>query len=263
MTDNDAQAGATQDMPSGTPRRLTALRPVHHQRGLVQEIGRRIAADIAGGRLAPGARLPTEQELMAGLGVSRTVVREAVAALRAEGLVTTRQGVGAFVAAAPLQPPFRIEPGQLDSLAHAIDIMELRAAVETEAAGLAAERATRAQLRTMRSALRTIDAAIARNEPAVQEDFALHAAIAEATGNPQFRRFLDFLGQHVIPRVSVRVAAPDLPAYLRMIQREHIAILEAIESRSVARAQHAMRAHLLNSRERYRKLAQTLAQDRR
>jgi GntR family transcriptional repressor for pyruvate dehydrogenase complex len=258
MTDNDTQAGEAPIMPRRAPGGLTAWRPVHQQRGLVQEIGRRIAADIAGGRLAPGARLPTEQEMMVALGVSRTVVREAVAALRAEGMVTTRQGVGAFVAAAPPQPPFRIEPGQLDSLTHAIDIMELRAAVETEAAGLAAERATRAQLRAMRSALRAIDAAIARNEPAVREDFALHAAIAEATGNPQFRRFLDFLGHHVIPRVSVRVAAPDLPLYLRMIQQEHGAILEAIESRSVARAQRAMRAHLLNSRERYRKLAQAL-----
>ena len=59
----------------------------------------RIAAEIRSGRLEPGARLPTEQELMTAMGVSRTVVREAVAALRAEGLVTTRQG------SAPSSPP--------------------------------------------------------------------------------------------------------------------------------------------------------------
>ena len=65
----------------------------------------RIAGEIRSGRLAPGARLPTEQELMGAMGVSRTVVREAVAALRAEGLVTTRQGSGAFVAAEPAGCP--------------------------------------------------------------------------------------------------------------------------------------------------------------
>ena len=58
----------------------------------------RLSADIRGGRLAPGARLPTEQALTSALGVSRTVVREAVAALRADGLVVTRRGSGAYVA---------------------------------------------------------------------------------------------------------------------------------------------------------------------
>lgn len=248
-------------MQNKAPSRLAAMRPMPQQRGLVQEIGRRLASDIGAGHLAPGTRLPTEQEMMAALGVSRTVVREAVAALRAEGLVTTRQGVGAFVAAALPKPPFRIEPGQHNSLSDAIDIMELRAAVETEAAGLAAERATCTQLRAIRTALRAIDGAIARHEPAVQEDFALHAAITEATGNPQFRRFLEFLGQHIIPRVRVRVAAPDLPGYLRMIQGEHHAIVEAIEAHAIGPAQHAMRTHLLNSRERYRKLASSAVQD--
>ena len=56
----------------------------------------RLSGEILSGRLAPGAQLPTEQELIAASGVSRTVVREAIAALRAEGLVVTRQGAGAF-----------------------------------------------------------------------------------------------------------------------------------------------------------------------
>ena len=62
--------------------------------------------------MPPGAQLPTEQELIAATGVSRTVVREAVAALRAEGLVITRQGVGAFVAD-NARRPFRIDVDEL------------------------------------------------------------------------------------------------------------------------------------------------------
>ncbi len=221
----------------------------------MQQISRRIAADIAEGKLPPGARLPTEQAMMAATGVSRTVVREAVAALRAEGLVTTRQGVGAFVADPPPQILFGLAAGQTGPLADAIDIMELRAAVETEAAGLAAERATKAQRRAIRSALTAIDDAIALGEPAVSEDLAFHAAIAEATGNRQFHRFLEFLGGFIIPRGRVRIQAADLHGYLTMIQQEHRAIVTALETKSAQQAQAAMRAHLLNSLERYRALS--------
>jgi len=189
------------------------------------------------------------------MGVSRTVIREAVAALRAEGLVATRQGIGSFVAEQPAHALFRIEPGQAASLADALHIMELRTAVETEAAGLAAERATKAQRHAIHAALASIDAAIERGEPAVNEDFAFHAVITDATDNPQFRRFLDFLGRFIIPRASVRIRAFNLRAYLTTFQEEHRAIVAAIDTGSVERAQAAMRAHLVSSSQRYRALA--------
>ena len=234
---------------------LSSLTPVTPSRGLVQETGRRIAADIASGRLMPGAQLPTEQAMMDAMGVSRTVIREAVAALRAEGLVATRQGIGSFVAEQPAQALFRIESGQTASLADVLHIMELRMAVETEAAGLAAERATKTQRRAIHAALDAIDAAIARDEPAITEDFAFHAAITDATGNPQFRRFLDFLGRFIIPRNSVRVRTVNLRTYLMNFQEEHRAIVAAIDAGSVEQAQAAMRAHLVSSSQRYRTLA--------
>lgn len=230
-------------------------KPLGPSRSLVEEIGQRIAADIADGRLLPGTRLPTEQAMMDAMGVSRTVIREAVATLRAEGLVATRQGIGSFVAEQPAQALFRIEPGQAASVADALHIMELRTAVETEAAGLAAERATKPQLRAIRAALEAIDAAIERGEPAIAEDFAFHAVITEATGNPQFRRFLDFLGRFIIPRSSVRIRALNMRSYLLSFQQEHRAILAAIEAGSVEEAQGAMRLHLVNSQQRYRSLS--------
>jgi GntR family transcriptional repressor for pyruvate dehydrogenase complex len=242
-------------MTARLKRTLSSLTPVAPSRSLVGEIGQRIAADIAAGRLSPGAQLPTEQAMMQAMGVSRTVIREAVAALRAEGLVATRQGIGTFVAALPAQPLFRIEPGQTASLADALHIMELRTAVETEAAGLAAERATKTQRRAIHTALTAIDAAIDRGEPAVNEDFAFHAVITNATHNPQFRKLLDFLGCFIIPRASVRIRALNLRTYLLTFQQEHRAIVDAIDARSVEQAQAAMRAHLINSSQRYRTLA--------
>lgn len=233
--------------------KLTSLRSLRQAGSLVAEVSRRIAADIAAGKLPTGARLPTEQALMEAAGVSRTVVREAVATLRAEGLVITRQGVGAFVAEKPPQRLFQLDPGETRSSADVLDTMELRAAVETEAAGLAAQRADPASLDAIRAACAAIEAAIAAGTPAVREDLAFHLAIADATGNPQFRRFLDFLGGFTIPRASMPIGG-NQRAYRTTFQQEHATILAAIEGRSATKARAAMRAHLMRSRERYRDL---------
>jgi GntR family transcriptional repressor for pyruvate dehydrogenase complex len=239
---------------------LAAFAPLSLPPRLTHELIERLTVDIVSGKLPAGARLPTEQQLIAAAGVSRTVVREAVAALRAEGLVVTRQGVGAFVAASPRRP-FRIHAGELHSLREVIEVMELRTGIEIEAAGLATERATPADLRTIADAYAAIELAFRRGDAAVDEDFAFHCRIAEATANPQFVRFLEYLGRFIIPRQTVRIAtgsARERQAYFDRIQGEHREILQAIRSHAVAKARAAMRRHLLNSRRRYRKLAATL-----
>jgi GntR family transcriptional regulator, transcriptional repressor for pyruvate dehydrogenase complex len=238
--------------------RNDVFRPVAPARNLPHEIAERLGQRIASGDLPPGARLPTEQEMGAAMGVSRTVVREAVAALRAEGLVVTRQGSGAFVAADIERRPFRLALDGLPSLGEVLDVMELRASVEVEAAGLAAARGSAAAHRRVARALAAIDAALQRGDAAIDEDFAFHRAIAEATDNPQFPHFLEYLGRFIMPRQSIRVAA-HLPegqrAYLETFQREHIAICTAIAVRDAAAARAAMREHLGNSQQRYRRLA--------
>jgi GntR family transcriptional repressor for pyruvate dehydrogenase complex len=220
-----------------------------------------LAAEIANGRLLPGSRLPTEQQLTAALGVSRTVVREAVAVLRAEGLVETRQGVGAFVMGDVQRRPFRIDPDGLSSIAEVVQVMELRTGVEVEAAGIAAQRVNVHARGRVAKALQAIEAAIARGEAAIDEDFAFHQAIAQATGNPHFSRFLEFLGRLLIPRQSVRVSlkrGQDLRSYLQRIQKEHRDIAKAITAGDVAGARRAMRRHLQGSRQRYQRLTATL-----
>lgn len=242
--------------------KLTPFRPLSPPRNLTEEVVGRLADEIIGGGLQPGARLPTEQAMMSAMGVSRTVVREAVAALRAEGLVITRQGVGAFVARDAKRRPFRLDPDGIESLAEAIKVMELRRAVEIEAAGLAAERGTPAQIAEVGASLQEMDRAIDRGETAIDEDRLFHRAIAEATGNPQFGRFLEFLGHFVIPRRAV-VDAPwrqeGAKTFLDLFQKEHRAIFEAIRDRSPESARAAMRRHLTNSLKRYRKLAEDQA----
>jgi DNA-binding FadR family transcriptional regulator len=239
--------------------RKALLRPLRAARNLTEEVVDRIAGGIRSGRLAPGARLPTEQELMAAMGVSRTVVREAVAALRADGLVTTRQGSGAFVAADASRVPFRIDPEGLSSIEDVLEVMELRLAIEVEAAALAAERITPARLAPIGKALRSIDIALRKGGGAVNEDFAFHRAIAAASANARIADLLEFLGHHVIPRQSIRVSL-NTPAeqrqYLKRIQDEHGRIFQAIRKGDSVEARKVMRAHLMRSLNRYRRLAE-------
>jgi len=94
-------------------------------------------------------------------------------------------------------------------------------------------------------------------ESAVDEDFSFHCSIADATGNAQFKRFLDYLGRFIIPRQSIRKSLTrieDQRAYLKRIQNEHMEILDAIRAGAAATARAAMRRHLVDSRKRYQKL---------
>ncbi|MGE0749458.1 MAG: FadR/GntR family transcriptional regulator [Variibacter sp.] len=235
------------------------LRPLEARQSLTHECVQQLTAQIVSGKLAPGARLPTEQEMIAAMGVSRTVVREAVAALRAEGLVETRQGVGAFVAN-NARRPFRIELDGLESISEVLQVMELRTGVEIEAAGFAAERASKSGVQKITDAYNTIDLAIERGELGIDQDFAFHCSIAEATGNPKFLRFLEYLGRFIIPRQTINLTSggTQRTAALRTFQKEHRLILDAIEARNVTQARAAMRSHLLKSRNRYRKLASSV-----
>jgi len=214
--------------------------------------------EIVAGNLAPRTRLPTEHKLMAEFGVSRTVVREAIAALRAEGLVETRRGSGAFVAADPRRRPFRIDPAGLHSINEVLNVMELRIAIEVEAAGLAAQNRSKAELDAIRKAHIAFGEAMGNGAETIGPDFAFHVETASATGNPYFSSFLTFLGRLVIPRRSIRIGL-DNPreriVYLQRVWAEHQDIIEAIAAQDASSARLAMRNHLQRGRERYRRAA--------
>jgi GntR family transcriptional repressor for pyruvate dehydrogenase complex len=238
---------------------LALLRPLEAARGLPGELVARLTADIVSGKMPPGSQLPTEQEMIVATGVSRTVVREAVAALKADRLVVTRQGVGAFVAD-HVRRPFRVDFDERSPLREVLNVMELRTGVEIESAGLAAERASPAQVKKIADRYAAVQSAIEKGGNAVDQDFAFHCEIADATGNPQFKRFLEYLGRFIIPRRTVwgRSAPPTKRTDLDLFQAEHAQILTAIRDRAVTEARDAMQRHLLYSRARYQKLAAEL-----
>ena len=215
-----------------------------------------LVTQIESGRLAPGQRLPTEQAIVAATGVSRTVVREALASLRARGLITTRQGLGAFVADRTTQRSFTIETGE-DSLADTLQVLELRMSIEVEASGLAAQRRTDAELAGIRVRFDAVSAAKGAAGAGADEDFAFHRAILASTHNPYFTRVFDVFGSHLIPRLRTRLEGmqtAELARYVRQLRREHEAIVLAIEAQDSAAARKAAQDHLMRSRAHFQKL---------
>lgn len=235
--------------------KLAPLAPAVSRRSQVVEL---LGNEIRAGNHKPGERLPTEQELIVRFGVSRTVIREAFASLKAEGLVVTRQGSGTFVAENPLGPPFRIAPEEMASLPQILYVLQLRMAVEVEAAGLAAQYRNGRALDRMGRSLDLMDDAIRAGTSIVEPDYEFHLAIAEGTGNPYFERFIRFLRNSLSPGRAVN---PDLKdpsiwqSYFTEIQREHREIYAAIRDANPDEARRVSRAHLEGVLEQYRKLS--------
>ncbi|MBB3713568.1 DNA-binding FadR family transcriptional regulator [Limimaricola variabilis] len=228
-----------------------------HRKTLVVTLRDALREQIEAGRYAPGDRLPSEAQLTREFDVSRTVVREAVAALRADRLVEPRQGAGVFVLAPreTVSPPFqKIDYAKISTV---LEMLELRTAVEVEAAGLAAQRCSPSQEEVLIDRMQEVDRLAQAGEPTTDADFALHLAIAEASNNPRFGEFLSMIGPSVIPRRALDPDARHEPAsgeYLAAISGEHARIVNAILERDEAAAQEAMRNHLKGSQTRYRLL---------
>ena len=230
-------------MPTSRPTDSARPRP----RSLAQDVLDTLTEQIRSGALAPGVKLPSEFELTRSHGVSRTVVREAILRLQASGLVETRQGIGTFVldnSERPLELESTRSLGGRDVFA----ILELRTCIETEAAGLAAQRAGARDLENILHALQAIEARAARGEDASAEDFQFHLQIARATRNPYLVDVLSQLDPSMSPRANL-----DPQRYLSRVNHEHTDIYEAIARGEAEGARAAMRMHLINSRERLRR----------
>ena len=237
---------------------MNTLAPRRRARTLAHELVESLGDRIRDGRLSPGDKLPTEAAFMGEFGVSRTVVREALSKLQASGLVETRHGVGTFVVGLGDSSSFRIAPEQLATLRDVVAMLELRIGVETEAAGLAAQRRTAQNLVVMRDALDAFTQAVEAGRDAVAADFQFHQEIARATQNPHFASLMTTLGSMIIPRARLDPSRPpdeERQAYLRRVNAEHSSILDAIENQDLEAARAAMRTHLANSRERRRRAA--------
>lgn len=228
------------------------LTRVNASTSLADRVATVLTEEIRGGRWPVGSKLPTETTLVQELGVSRTVVREAISRLRTAGLVEPRQGSGVFVLKPSTAP---LDLSVDETFGHApeikikvLQIVEVRRAVEAEAAALAAQRVTDADVGAIRDALATLDEAVAAGGDGVEEDLAFHRAIADASGNPVLAETVRYLGE--VMRTGIRVTRANEARrddFIQQVRDEHAAIVSAIASRDPEAAREAARTHMVGA----------------
>jgi DNA-binding FadR family transcriptional regulator len=206
--------------------------------------------EIETGELNPGERLPTEQQLAEKFGVSRNVVREAIAQLRADGVVEARQGIGAFVLFPEQRAAIRIDREALKVDANMERLFELRRILETDAAALAAERRNRSQLDAIKSALDRMGGEERWEEGSIDADLLFHREIARATGNSYIHTFISFICEQI--RHSIHYARLTNPLHdlVEVNVGEHIRIYDALAEGDAIAAGAAMRVHITGAAER-------------
>ncbi|WP_157017385.1 FadR/GntR family transcriptional regulator [Mesorhizobium xinjiangense] len=222
--------------------------------GTVVPLPNRVAAllstEIERGKLNPGCRLPTEQQLADRFGVSRNVVREAIAQLRADGIVEARQGVGAFVMAPEQRSAIRIDREALQDSSNMERLFELRRILETEAAALAAARRNESHLASIKAALDRMGGEERWEDGSIDADLLFHREIARATGNDYIHTFISFICEQI--RRSIHYARMTNPLHdlVEVNVGEHARIYDALLAGDPRAAGEAMRAHITCAAER-------------
>ncbi|MGN6270974.1 MAG: FadR/GntR family transcriptional regulator [Sphingomonas sp.] len=200
--------------------------------------------------LIVGDRLPAEGKLAADFGMSRTVVREALVRLAADGITEAKRGAGSFVKRRPSERLGEHLP--MAELSTTMGSYEVRFVVESEAARLAAMRRSSAQMDLIEQAMADLRRALLATGPAHREDMALHRQIALATANPAFVSTFDHMFADIdrILRAGVDISRSRPPDAISAMLSEHEMIVEAIHAQDADGAALAMRWHLSQGRKR-------------
>ncbi|MFB2550132.1 FadR/GntR family transcriptional regulator [Ensifer soli] len=209
-----------------------------------------ISREIAQGRLKPGDQLPTEQALALTFGVSRNVVREAIARLRSEGRIWSQQGRGAFVSDTPNPTVLTIDYDSLQQADAFRSLFELRGIIEVQVAALAAKRRTDEDLAAMRAAQETMRAAPYGSVTWLKTDIEFHRTVAAATQNAYTVQFLVFVSERVRDSILAAGNRQRSDAMASVTLGEHERILEAIAAGDAQAAEQAMRDHLAGAAQR-------------
>jgi len=242
-------------------RRCAKLQPVpssDDNAGMTTRVSDRVAAQLRAmmqtRQLQPGDRLPAERALVTELGASRSAVREAIAQLASQGLLTARVGGGTFIAEpgarsrqavteplAPYLPLFQGDPE------YRYDVLEIRHALEGAAAWHAALRATPEDRARIAAAFEAMLAAHGKDDPAgeARADAAFHLSIAEASHNLVLLQVMRGLFELLQANISQsREKLYTSPRTFSPLSDQHREMMEAVLAGDPERARAATHAHL-------------------
>ena len=219
---------------------------------LSSQISKMILSEIQSGQLKPGDRLPTEIALAEKYGVSRTILREAIASLKNDDILESRQGRGLIVKNPGSRQAFRFsdvfETISMDEVNY---FYEMRALLESEAAGLAALRKTSDDVNEINEALHEMEEAVASNSLGNEAHSRFNAAIAAASHNPVLIQFLFFLQSklHDLAK-ELRIKTMTSPERALIVLAEHKQVAEGILSGDPVTAKIAVIDHLKKAAQR-------------
>ena len=214
---------------------------------LSQQVADVLEGEIRAGRLAADAKLPTEAALVAQFAVSRTVIREAISRLKSMGLVASRQGSGMYVKHA-IFSPLSFDAKHAVSKQAVIQMAEVRRALEAEVAGLAALRRSAKDVYAINQSIAALEAAVQSGGNGVEQDVNFHRAIASAAQNPFLISTLDYLRQFLQGATAVtRANEARRLDFAKQVQREHLAIAQAISAGDALKSRQAAARHMNNA----------------
>lgn len=242
-------------MPEELPNNSSALEgaaiePLEREQRLYERVVEKVLELISSGAWKPGFRLPPERELSEAFGVSRTVVREAVKALEARGVLESTTGSGVSVR----QVDFNMVSQSLQTYMQLtnlddfeIRLNEVRRVLEVEMVALAASRIMPEQTAQLRQICKQMRQAGNTAKQMAELDFRLHVTLAEATQNELFKVLLaPLIGQL---REQIILTWEDFPRPVNLVFDQHEAIVAAVENGDAEAARKAMTKHLAFSRE--------------
>lgn len=242
-----------------TDSRQTTFARIRREPRLSDRVAALLLDTIVARGLQPGDRLPSERELGEQFGVSRTVIREAVRALAAKGVIEVRTGSGLRVAAVDASAVS--ESMSLYLRGGTVEypkVHEVRRLLEVEIAGLAAERARDGDVTRMRTICEQMEAALEDVERAARLDLAFHRAIARATANELYLLLLDSIGEALLEIRRGNLQTGAAPETVRL----HREIVDRIAARDPAGARQAMAEHLDHVERHWREASPAPAADR-
>jgi len=221
---------------------------------LASELVESIRTQIVEGTLKPGAKLPPEKEIGKLAGVSRSVVREALSALKAESILNSRQGVGNFVTERFSQNGFTIKKDEFNSLKKAIQILEHSKAVQNEMAVTAAENRSKEQMEYIWRCLPSFQVSNELGDCGAKEEHLFYIAIAQASGNQYTYRFIKYIEEALMPlnrKITNTIDSFYASIKLEKSNQEYINIAQAIDDKNPELAKLAIRQHLKNKCARF------------
>jgi GntR family transcriptional repressor for pyruvate dehydrogenase complex len=224
------------------------LKSVVREANLTQRAQAQLEELIVNGSLRAGERLPSERELVEQLGVSKTVVREAMRSLATKGLIEVRPGSGMYVLGVGAH--LMSEPISLLMRKHRLtveQIQEVRAVLEVRIAALAAERRQQEDIEAMAETIRQVGEADLSPLRYAQLDVEFHQRLAAATGNPLFVVMIHSIND-VMVEVRQRSFKLGKQAFVQASVGDHTRILRCVEAGDVEGARQAMTDHLEHGR---------------